>query len=173
MSGSMKILLFIFAINIAYVSISTIRLIIMMKGNRTAASLVSFFEVFIYIMGLSVVLNHIDNWVNVVTYCLGFAIGVFTGSLIEEKLALGYLTVQVITKNELSDMPQQLRDAGFGVTAWLGEGLSGQRLVLSVLTKRNRQRELVEQVQAIDPQAFIVSHEPKAFVGGFWVRRVR
>ncbi|WP_258839971.1 DUF2179 domain-containing protein [Mechercharimyces sp. CAU 1602] len=167
------ILLFIFVINIAYVTISTVRLILMMKGYRTVASAVSFAEVFVYISGLSVVLDHMDSILNVIVYCLGFAIGVYTGSLVEEKLAMGYVTVQVITRQETSDMPNQLRDAGFGVTSWYGEGLTGQRLVLSVLTKRNRQKELVEHVHGIDPHAFIVSMEPKTFVGGFWVRRTQ
>ena len=168
----MGIALFIFVIQIAYVSIATLRLIIMMKGGRKLASLISFAEVFIYILGLSTVLQHMDSWYNLVTYCVGFAIGVYTGSLIEEKMAMGYIMVQVTTRREDSNMAQQLRDEGFGVTAWLAEGLSGERLVLNVLTKRNRQRDLVQKVQEIDPQAFVISFEPKTFVGGFWVKRV-
>lgn len=87
-------------------------------------------------------------------------------------MAMGYIMVQVTTRREDSNMAQQLRDEGFGVTAWLAEGLSGERLVLNVLTKRNRQRDLVQKVQEIDPQAFVISFEPKTFVGGFWVKRV-
>lgn len=169
----MSIVLFILFIQIAYVSIATLRLIIMMKGNRNLASIISFAEVFIYIVGLSTVLAHMDTWYNLVVYCFGFAVGVYTGSLIEEKMAMGYIMVRVITRGEKSDMPQQLRDRGFGVTTWLAEGLSGERLMLDVLTKRSRQRELLQEVQHIDPQAFIVSLEPKMFVGGFWIKRVR
>lgn len=167
------IVIFILLVQIAYVSISTLRLIIMMKGNRTLASLMSFVEVFVYILGLSTVLANMDTWYNFAVYCLGFAIGVYTGSLIEEKMAMGYVTVQVTTKREDTDMPQQLRDEGFGVTTWMAEGLTGERLVLNVLTKRNRQRDLVRKIQQIDPQAFVISFEPKTFVGGFWVKRVQ
>ncbi|SFS43066.1 DUF2179 domain-containing protein [Marininema halotolerans] len=169
----MGVLVFIFFIQIAYVTLSTIRLIVMMKGNAKLASLVSFVEIFIYMLGLATVLDNIDAWYNLVTYCLGFALGVYTGSIIEEKLAMGYVTVQVITRKEDSDMPQQLRNAGFGVTSWVGEGLSGERLVLMVLTKRRRQKALVEKVKEIDSQAFVVSSEPKTFIGGFWLRRVQ
>lgn len=168
----MGIVWFILVIQITYVSISTLRLIIMMKGNRNLAALISFVEVFIYILGLSAVLNHMDTWYNLVVYSLGFAIGIYTGSLIEEKMAMGYIMIQVTTRREDSDMAQVLRDAGFGVTAWLAEGLTGDRLVLNVLTKRNRQRELLQRIQNIDPQAFVISFEPKTFVGGFWVKRV-
>ncbi|PTM57732.1 DUF2179 domain-containing protein [Desmospora activa] len=169
----MGVLLFIFFIQIAYVTTSTLRLIVMMKGNAKLASIISFGEVFIYLLGLATVLDNIDNWLNVVVYCFGFALGVYTGSLIEEKMAMGYVTVQVITRKEDSDMPQQLRNAGFGVTSWLGEGLSGERLVLMVLTKRRRQAELVNKIKEIDSQAFVVSSEPKTFIGGFWVRRTQ
>jgi uncharacterized protein YebE (UPF0316 family) len=167
------IVLFILVVQIAYVSISTLRLIIMMKGNRNLASLISFVEVFIYILGLSAVLANMDTWYNLVVYCLGFAIGVYTGSLIEEKMAMGYIMVQVTTRRDDSDMAPKLRKEGFGVTAWSAEGLTGERLVLNVLTKRNRQRELLQKVQEIDPQAFVISFEPKTFVGGFWVKRVQ
>ncbi|QKG85894.1 DUF2179 domain-containing protein [Kroppenstedtia pulmonis] len=152
---------------------STIRLIVMMKGNARLASVISFFEVFVYTLGLATVLNHMDTWYNLVVYCLGFALGVYTGSLIEERLAMGYVTVQVITRKEESDMPVQLRHAGFGVTSWVGEGLNGERLVLMVLTKRKRQKELVNKVKEIDNQAFVVSSEPKTFVGGFWLKRTQ
>ncbi|QKI83670.1 Uncharacterized protein YebE, UPF0316 family [Kroppenstedtia eburnea] len=167
------VLIFIFLVQIAYVTISTIRLIVMMKGNAKLASMISFCEVFIYMLGLATVLQHMDAWYNLVVYCLGFAMGVYTGSMIEEKMAMGYVTVQVITRKEDSDLPGNLRKAGFGVTSWLGEGLSGERLVLLVLTKRRRQKELVDFVKGMDPQAFMISHEPKTFHGGFWVRRTR
>ncbi|MDR6226312.1 DUF2179 domain-containing protein [Desmospora profundinema] len=169
----MGVLIFIFFIQIAYVTTSTLRLIVMMKGNAKLASLISFGEVFIYMLGLATVLDNMDHWYNLVVYCLGFALGVYTGSLIEEKMAMGYVTVQVITRKEDSDMPQQLRNAGFGVTSWLGEGLSGERLVLMVLTKRRRQAELLRKVKEIDSQAFVVSSEPKTFIGGFWIRRAQ
>ncbi|WP_206093802.1 DUF2179 domain-containing protein [Paludifilum halophilum] len=169
----MGVLLFIFFIQIAYVTVSTLRLIMMMKGNAKLASIISFGEVFIYMLGLATVLENMDSWYNLVIYCFGFALGVYTGSLIEERLAMGYVTVQVITRKEDSDMPQQLRNFGFGVTSWLGEGLSGERLVLMVLTKRKRQKELVSRVKEIDPHAFVVSSEPKTFVGGFWLGRTQ
>ncbi|MFC4076010.1 DUF2179 domain-containing protein [Salinithrix halophila] len=171
--NAVGVVLFILFVQIAYVTISTIRLIVMMKGNAKLASVVSFGEVFIYMLGLATVLENIDVWYNLVVYCFGFALGVYTGSLIEEKMAMGYVTVQVITRKEDTDMPQQLRNAGFGVTSWVGEGLSGERLVLMVLTKRKRQKELVDKVKQVDSQAFVVSSEPKTFIGGFWMRRVQ
>ncbi|GGE06882.1 DUF2179 domain-containing protein [Marinithermofilum abyssi] len=169
----MGVVLFILFIQIAYVTVSTLRLIVMMKGNAKLAAVISFGEIFIYMIGLATVLDNMDTWYNLVVYCLGFAIGVYTGSLIEEKMAMGYVMVQVITRREDSDMPRQLREEGFGVTSWLGEGLSGERLVLMVLTKRKRQKELVNHVKRIDPQAFLVSYEPKTFVGGFWLKRAQ
>ncbi|SMO82682.1 DUF2179 domain-containing protein [Melghirimyces algeriensis] len=167
------VLLFIFFVQIAYVTLSTVRLIMMMKGNARLAALISFCEVFIYMLGLATVLEHIDAWYNLVIYCLGFALGVYTGSIVEEKMAMGYVTVQVITRKEDSNMPEELRNAGFGVTSWLGEGLTGERLVLMVLTRRKKQKELMRRVKEMDPQAFLVSYEPKTFHGGFWVRRAQ
>src|SRR5690606_2522118 len=113
------------------------------KGFGLVASLLSMVDVFIYVMGLTLVLNNLDDPWNLAAYCLGFGIGVFTGSVIEEYLALGYLNVQVIVDSLQFELASQLREAGLGVTSWTAEGKDGQRLVMQVLVKRKRERELM------------------------------
>src|SRR5699024_9793613 len=99
-------------INIVYVSFSTIRIILTLKGRRYLAAFVSIFEVFVYILGLSIVLDNLDGIQNVLAYAFGFAIGVITGSMIEERLALGYITVNVVSSNPILNFPDRLREEG-------------------------------------------------------------
>lgn len=90
--------------------------------------MLSMAEVFIYLMGLSIVLDNLDKPINIAAYCIGFGLGVYAGSRIEEYLALGYLTVQVIVDSVQEHLPAQIRALGYGVTSWAAEGKDGKAL---------------------------------------------
>jgi len=171
-SDVLQLILLIVVINITYVSLTTVRLILMIKGLRLFASLLSVVEVLVYITGLSIILTNLNSVWNIAAYCVGYGIGVYVGSRIEEKLALGYITAQVISDTVNNDIPQKLRQEGFGVTTWLGEGRDGPRLVMLVLAKRNRQKELLKLVDSVCPSAFVLFDEPQNFRGGFWTKKI-
>ncbi|WP_042141959.1 DUF2179 domain-containing protein [Paucisalibacillus sp. EB02] len=163
----------ILIINIVYVSMFTIRMILTLKGRRYVAAFVSMFEIVVYIFGLGLVLDNLNEIQNVIAYALGYGIGVVVGSMIEEKLALGYITVNVISGNPDLSFTRQLRDKGFGVTSWSAYGMDGDRLAMQILTPRKYELKLYEDIKTIDPKAFIISYEPKQIHGGFWVKQVR
>lgn len=167
------IVLIILVINIVYVSFSTIRMILTLKGRRYIAALVSMVEVVVYIMGLSIVLDNLDGIQNIIAYAIGFALGIIIGSIIEERLALGYISVNVISSQPELEFSDTLREGGYGVTSWRSSGMDGDRLTMQILTSRKRELNLYKLVSEIDPRAFIVAYEPKHIQGGFWVRQVR
>ncbi|AVR01053.1 DUF2179 domain-containing protein [Oceanobacillus iheyensis] len=163
----------ILVINIVYVSLSTIRMILTLKGRRYIAAFVSMFEIVIYVLGLGLVLDNLDAIQNLIAYAIGFGIGVVVGSKIEEKLALGYITVNVISSNPDIEFTRKLRDKGYGVTSWFAYGMDGDRLSMQILTPRKYELRLYETIKEIDPKAFIIAYEPKQIHGGFWVKQVR
>jgi uncharacterized protein YebE (UPF0316 family) len=165
--------LIIIVINVVYVSLFTLRMIMTIKGQKSLASVLSIVEVFVYLMGLTIVLDSLDNPWNVAAYCLGYGIGVYMGGRIEERLALGYSQVQVIVDSFESELPIKLRALGYGVTSWAADGKDGKRLMMQVLVKRSNEKVLMNQLHDLSPKAFIVSYEPKFFKGGFWVRRIQ
>ncbi|WP_309118412.1 DUF2179 domain-containing protein [Paenibacillus sp.] len=165
--------LIIIGINVVYVSLFTLRMILTIKGQKALASVLSVMEVFIYLMGLTLVLDRLDNPWNVAAYCLGYGVGVYLGGRIEERLALGYSQVQVIVDSLEAELPPMLRSLGYGVTSWVADGKDGKRLMMQVLVKRSNEKRLLEQLNELSPKAFIVSYEPKFFKGGFWVRRIQ
>lgn len=165
--------LIIFSINIVYVTFFTIRMILTLKGYRYLAAGVSMVEVVIYIVGLGLVLDNLNEIQNIIAYALGYGIGVIIGTKIEEKMALGYITVNVITANVDHEMPKLLRDKGYGVTNWAAHGLEGNRSAMQILTPRKDELRLYDTIKQIDPKAFIITYEPKTIHGGFWVKSVR
>lgn len=163
----------IMAVNIVYVSFATIRVILTLKGKTYIAAAIGTIEIMIYTLGLGLVLDNLDRIENLLAYGLGYGIGVIVGSKIEEKLALGYITVNVISSNPDLAFTKQLRDKGYGVTSSYAYGMDGDRLSMQILTPRKYELSLYETVKTIDPKAFIISYEPKQFNGGFWVKQVK
>ncbi len=106
-------------------------------------------------------------------YGLGYGLGIVIGSKIEEKLALGYITVNVISSDPDISFTKQLRDEGYGVTSWYAYGMEGDRLSIQILSPRKYELHLYETIKSIDPKAFIIAYEPKQIHGGFWVKQVR
>ena len=163
----------IFSINIVYVSFFTIRMIMTLKGYRYLAAMVSMVEVVIYIVGLGLVLDNLDQVQNLVAYAIGYGSGVVVGSIIEEKMALGYITLNVITSEQSQRLPNALREKGYGVTDWAANGRDGDRQSMQILTPRKMELKLYVTIKEIDPKAFIIAYEPKSIHGGFWVKQVR
>lgn len=165
--------LIIFAINIVYVTFFTVRMIMTLKGYRYAAAAISVVEIVIYVIGLGLVLDNLNEIQNIVAYAIGYGCGVVVGSMIEEKMALGYITVNVISSEQNLKLPSILRGKGYGVTDWAVNGLDGNRSSLQILTPRKYELKLYVAIKEIDPKAFIISYEAKTIHGGFWVKSVK
>lgn len=166
----------IFGINFAYITLNTLRFMLTMKGYRVIAPLVSMAEITIYILGLSLVLDRLDDPLNLLAYALGYAVGISVGIKIEDTLALGYIMVTaILPSNSDNDrqLPKILRENGYGVTQSYAEGLEGERLLLEILSPRKNERELYQLIKSVEERAFIISYEPKYISGGFWTKKIR
>jgi uncharacterized protein YebE (UPF0316 family) len=173
LENSFMMVAIILIINIVYVSFFTIRMILTLKGQRYLAAFLSMIEVVIYVLGLGLVLNNLNEIQNLIAYAVGYGIGVIVGMKIEEKLALGYITVNVITKEYDKELPKVLREKGYGVTNWEASGLEGNRMALQILTPRKFELKLYDLIKSLDPKAFIIVYEPKSIHGGFLVKAVK
>src|SRR5690625_5995808 len=88
--------LLIFFARVGDVTISTIRIIFVMSGNRIIAPIRGFFESFIWLLAIGQIFSNIDNIWSYVSYACEFAIGTFVGITIEEKLAYGRLVLRLL-----------------------------------------------------------------------------
>jgi uncharacterized protein YebE (UPF0316 family) len=160
-------LLFIFFARIMDVSMGTIRTILIIRGDKWPAAIIGFFEIMVYTIALGMVVGSLNDPVKLIVFCSGFALGVLVGSIIEEKLALGFRGLQVTIDKENSHIVNELREEGYPVTCWEAQGKLGLKLVLNIITKRNLAEKLTDQICACDPSAFVVYMEPKYFQGGY------
>lgn len=160
-------LLFIFLARIIDVSLGTIRMILIIRGDKWTAAIIGFFEIMVYTVALGMVVGALDDPARLLVFCAGFAFGVVVGSVIEERLALGYRGVQVIIDREHSCIADGLRAEGFPVTTWNAQGRQGPKMVLNMVVKRQMAGQVSAYVAERDPDAFVVFMEPKQFRGGY------
>ena len=133
-------------IQIGYVSLNAFRVVLMIKGKKLFADSISTVEIFIYITALSLVLNCAQSTFGLIVYSATFGIGILLGIYIEQKIALGYIALQVVSEYG-PDLAPQLRAHGYGVTSWVGEGAASPRMLYMILAKRRDYGALKSTVQ--------------------------
>lgn len=156
----------VFLARVLDVSMMTLRTLMLMRGKKLLAATFGFFEVLVYITALKFIFDTLSNTTSLVVYALGFAVGNMVGLWIEEKLALGFLTMQVITLGDAVGFSKVLRDQGFGVTLFPCQGHQGCHHVLNIVFERKRTRELEHRVREWDANAFITITDTRSIRGG-------
>ena len=169
----MKDLILVFAIQAVYVVLMTIRVLCMVKGLKIYTSVIGFFEVLVYIFGLSIVLSGDQSILNKIIYSMGYSTGLFVGMIIESKLAIGYYVLSVNINNRNDELINFLREEGFGVTIYVGEGRASERYMLEILTERRKVNELMKIISKYEPEAFMISYEPTHFKGGYLKKLIK
>ena len=136
------------------VSINTIRIIYVLGGRRWTATMLGFFEAFIWLMAIRQIFEHLDNWLCYVAYPAGFASGIFIGMIIEERIAYGKVIVRIITRRDVKELIDFLNSRKQRYTHVNAEGPDGhENLVFTVLERENLE-VLLFKLKDILPSAF-------------------
>jgi len=169
----MSKLLLIILVQLIYVPLLTLRTISMVKKHRLASMFFGFSESLVYVFGLAIVLKGESSILEMVIYAVGFALGLFVGIYVEEKMAIGYTSIHVNINHENDELVNNLREMGYGVTVYNGEGREGLRRRIDILTHRKKEQELMDYIIGQEPEAFIIAYEPKLFRGGYLMKVLR
>lgn len=145
----------IFFARICDVSIGTIRTILVIAGRPWISAVLGFFEVIIWVLAVGGVIMYLTNPFALLAYAGGFAAGVIIGMLIEERIALGYRVVRIISTNREINVSEKLREMGHFVTRIEGSGKSGPVEFAFMVIRRKEVPRVREHVAKIDPNAFI------------------
>ncbi len=144
----------IFIARIADVSINTIRIIYVLGGRRWTATILGFFESFIWLMAIRQIFEHLDNWVCYIAYPAGFASGIFVGMIIEERIAYGKVIVRIITRKDVVELIAYLNKSKFRYTHVNADGPDGHENLVFTVLERDSLEELLYKLKDILPTAF-------------------
>jgi uncharacterized protein YebE (UPF0316 family) len=156
----------IFLARICDVTIGTIRIIIVSKGKKRLASCLGFFEVLIWIMAISQIMQHLNNFACYIGYASGFAMGNFIGITVEEKLAMGTLVVRIYANGCANDLMNSLKEMGCGITCLDGRGATGPVHEIQTVIKRSLLPQVERIIKDYNPRLFYEIEEVRAVNAG-------
>lgn len=146
----------IFLARICDVTIGTLRIVMISKGQKRLAPILGFFEVLIWLIAIGRIMQNLDNWVCYIFYAAGFATGNYIGMLLEEKLAVGITQIQIFTSGDATELIQTMIRAGYGITSLEAEGGASGKMVSIIycIAKRTELDKIAAIIKAHHPEAF-------------------
>nr|WP_321357367.1 DUF2179 domain-containing protein [uncultured Draconibacterium sp.] len=144
----------IFFSRVMDVTIGTIRIVMVSKGHKLWAPILGFFEILIWLIAISKIFQNLDNWFCYIAYAAGFACGNYVGLRIEEKLAVGIVKIQIITRMNAEKLINNLKEAGYGITHHEAKGSTESVSIIYSIINRIEIKKVEEIVKASNPKAF-------------------
>lgn len=160
----------IFFGRICDVSLGTLRIIFVSKGEKYKAPLVGFFEVFIWIVIISQVLARANDLVSYLSYAGGYAAGNFVGIMIEQRIAFGVILFRVFTQKNGLELAKELNSKGFGSTCTSGQGAVARVDIVETVFDRKFEKNVDEIVRGFDPNAFYIVEDIRSKQRGIFGR---
>lgn len=146
--------LLIFLARVSDVTIGTLRIVFVSKGFKILAPILGFFEVFIWLLAMSKIIENLDYWLYYIAYSAGFAIGNYVGLIIEERLALGFVNLRIITHEQGDALIKRLANEGFGVTSTEAMGTRSRVNIIYCVIKRSDYKLVANIIKEYNPRAF-------------------
>jgi len=163
----------IFFAKIVEVSLTTIRIVLITRGEKFYGSIIGFFEVLIWLYVIGTMLVGINEApLKMITYASGFACGNYIGCILEEKLALGLITINaIVSEKDGGALAKILRGENVGVTLIEAEGLKEEKKMLILHVKRKRKSEILKIIANSQINAVVSLADTKTIYGGYGIRK--
>ncbi|TFG28005.1 MAG: DUF2179 domain-containing protein [Promethearchaeota archaeon] len=164
--GLLVLPLLIFVARVADVSLGTLRIVFISQGRKNIAPLVGFLEVFIWLLAIGQIFNNLTNILYYIAFAGGFALGNYVGLIIEDKISLGLLNLQLILSENPDTLIKTLKSRGYGLTSVTAEGAKGNVKVVITVIKRKNKAKILEIIRELSPNAFISIQQIQSVTGG-------
>lgn len=162
--------LIVCAAKIVEISIQSLKTCMMVKGQRMKAAALGFVECMIWGLVISTIISTLgDNLLLLLFYCFGYAVGLFLGSTIENKIAIGTSNLELIANDESTEkITTYLKENNRGYTVFSGRGsIDKMNMIFIVLPRKETPRVLKEIRECCDNKVFVVASEVSKYAGGY------
>ena len=158
------------AAKIVEITIQSLKTCMMVKGQRLKAAGLGLVECAIWGLVVSTIIGTLgDNLFLLAFYCVGYATGLFLGSTIENKIALGTSNLELIASDESTEIiTEYLKERNKGYTVFEGKGSTDKmNMIFIVIPRREAPRMLREIREACNNKVFVVASEVSKYAGGY------
>lgn len=155
---------------IVEITIQSLKTCMMVKGQRLKAAGLGFLECTIWGLVISTIIGTLgDNPLLLLFYCVGYATGLFLGSTIENKIALGTSNLQLIANDESTEkITEYLKEKGRGYTVFDGHGSTDKMNMIFIVLPRREVAKVLKEIRALcDNKVFVVASDVSKYAGGY------
>ena len=160
--------LIIFLLRVVNMATDTLRLLMIPRGRKAFTWVLGFVQSVIFVIVLNSVVGDLTNILSIVAYAGGFATGNVIGMWIEERMAVGFIHLRVISVSNGYIIAEKLRDEGYAVTEVTGWGKDGRVSMLEVGIRRKQLDAISKLISEHDKDAFITTEDLRSVRRGFW-----
>jgi uncharacterized protein YebE (UPF0316 family) len=130
-------------------------MICIVRDRRPIAVLLSFAEVMIWLLAVTSVLTHLDQWTNILAYAGGYATGSAVGMWIESRLALGTQLVTFVSGGTAHAVAERLRFADHIITTLSGRNHDGPVSICHAVVPRKKTANAIRLAKEVDPGVIV------------------
>ncbi|MDD4920929.1 MAG: DUF5698 domain-containing protein [Bacteroidales bacterium] len=141
------------------VTLGTLRIIFVSKGEKYKAPIIGFFEVFIWIMVISQVFSRANSLFSYLCYASGYAVGNYVGIMIESRIAFGVLVCRIYTNKEPAILVKMLTERGYGSTIMEGMGTKKKAYIVEAVVERKALKEIDRFITEFDHNTFYTAED--------------
>ena len=161
--------LLVCAAKIVEITIQSLKTCMMVKGQRLKAAGLGFVECTIWGLVISTIIGTLgDNLFLLLFYCVGYATGLFLGSTLESKIALGTSSLELIANEEYTGtITSYLKDHNHGYTIFEGQGSKEKMTMIFIVLPRKEAPRVLKDIRKLcDNKVFVVASEISKYAGG-------
>ena len=158
------------AAKILEITIQSLKTCMMVKGQRLKAAGLGFVECTIWGLVISTIIGTLgDNLFLLAFYCVGYATGLFLGSTLENKIALGTSSLELIANDENTEkITEYLKENSRGYTVLDGHGSKERMNMIFIVLPRRDASLVLKQIRRIcNNNVFVVVDEISKYAGGY------
>lgn len=162
--------LIVCAAKIVEITIQSLKTCMMVKGQRLKAAGLGLLECTIWGLVISTIIGTLgDNMVLLAFYCVGYAVGLFLGSTLEGKIALGTSSLQLIADEEnTAKITEYLLASSRGYTVFEGHGSTKKMNMIFIVLPRRDALSVQKQIRALcQNHVFVVVDDVNKYAGGY------
>ena len=158
----------IFGLRVLGIAVSTVATIMTVQGRRVPAVAAGFVSALVYVVAIGKVVSNMDNIWNIMAYSGGFAVGTLIGMAWEQRLALGFTEVRIISTEKGAELADALRQAGFGATELYGHGRESAVSIVEAIVPRKNVDTVLGIAKSADEKAIVTVTEARTVRRGYW-----
>ena len=158
------------AAKIIEITIQSLKTCMMVKGQRLKAALLGLLECTIWGLAISTIIGTLgDDLLLLAFYCVGYAAGLYLGSTLEGKIALGTSSVQLIANDENTDkITEYLKGHNRGYTVFEGQGSKSKMNMIFIVLQRRNAPIIIKEIRSIcENNVFVVVDDVNRYAGGY------